>query len=147
MDLGVLLAVLLGIGLALALMVTRKNPKTTKSRHQKEVLNKKVVQERWQEIENTFELGGQSRFKSAILDADKLVDYVLKGLNVRGETMGERLKNAKSKFKNHDDYNNLWFAHKVRNNVAHEVDHELNHSEAKRAFEYYKKALKVLGVL
>jgi hypothetical protein len=61
--------------------------------------------------------------------------------------MGERLRDAKRFFPSYADYDNLWFAHKVRNNIAHETSHELGFAEAKRAMEYFKKALKVLGAL
>jgi predicted DNA-binding protein YlxM (UPF0122 family) len=146
-DLGVALALILGIGIGLIFIVSRKDAIRTKRVHHREVLNKQIVKDRWTEIENTLNLGGQSHFKSAILDADKLLDHVLKGLNVSGQTLGDRLKNAKGKFAKYDDYNNLWFAHKVRNNIAHEMNHEINSAEARRALEYYKKALKELGVL
>lgn len=110
-------------------------------------LDKGLVQNKWNEIEQTFKLGGASHLKSCILEADKLVDYTLKSKGVRGETFGERLKNSKSKFSNYSDYDHLWFAHKVRNSIAHESMHDLNFAEAKRAIEYYKKALEVLGAL
>lgn len=110
-------------------------------------LDKKFVQDKWAEIEALVSQGGNSQFKTAIIEADKLVDYALKSRGVAGETMGDRLKNAKSKFIIYSDYDNLWFAHKVRNNIAHESTHELGSAEAKRAIEYFKKALKALGAM
>lgn len=110
-------------------------------------LDKKFVQEKWQGIEQTFNLGGSSRLQTAIIEADKLADYALKSRGAAGETMGERLKDAKKYFTNYSDYDNLWYAHKVRNNIAHETSHELGIAEAKRAIEYFKKALKILGAL
>lgn len=110
-------------------------------------LDKKFVQDKWAEIEMLLLQGGNSQFKTAIMEADKLVDYVLKSRGVAGETMGDRMKNAKSKFPEYTDYNNLWFAHKVRNNIAHETTHDLNIGEARKATEYFKKALKTLGAL
>jgi hypothetical protein len=35
----------------------------------------------------------------------------------------------------------------VRNNIVHETNHDLNSTEAKRALEYFKKALQALGAL
>ena len=110
-------------------------------------IDKDFVKSKWQEIETTSNLGGPSNYKASIMEADKLVDYVLKAKGFRGETFGERLKNAQKKFPNYNDYNNLWFSHKVRNNIAHEATHDLNSTEAKRAIEYFKKALKELGAL
>jgi len=121
--------------------VERNNFKNT------EPLDKKFIQSKWMEIEETFKLGSPSNAKVSIMEADKLIDYVLKSKGVRGDNFGERLKNSKAKFTNYADYDNLWFAHKVRNNIAHEANHELNSSEAKRAVEYFKKALIALGAL
>jgi hypothetical protein len=142
-----LIAFLLAYVLALAILRNR-NRKTTKIKRSHAVsLDKKFIQNKWSEIEATFGLGGPSHFKSAILEADKLVDYVLKKEGVKGETMGERMKNARSKFEGYTDYDNLWFAHKVRNNIAHESEHDLGSAEAKKAMEYYEQALKSLGAL
>jgi hypothetical protein len=110
-------------------------------------LDKRFVQGKWLEIESTFSLGGASHLKNAIMDADKLVDHVLKSKGLPGQTMGERMKAAKKYFAHYADYDNLWFAHKVRNNIAHEAGHDLNTGEAKRAIEYFRKALKTLGAL
>ena len=141
------IAFLLVYVFVLAVVRNRKTkPKTRKKNHAVSI-DKNYIQARWADIETTFSLGGSSHYKSAILDADKLVDFVLKNQGVKGETMGERMKNARSKFEGYTDYDNLWFAHKVRNNIAHETEHELGSAEAKRAIEYYEQALKSLGVL
>jgi transposase len=80
----------------------------------------------------------------AVLNADKLVDLALRQCGVRGETMGERLKNDASKF---SDINGLWTAHKLRNRIAHESDVVVNYDEARHALGYFKKALKDLGAI
>ncbi len=131
---------------AAAFFLLRSRPKA-KSYGSATTLDRQFVQTKWSEIESTFGLGGVSHFKSSIMEADKLVDYVLKSKGVRGNTFGERLKNSRSKFANYADYNDLWFAHKVRNNIAHESNHDLYSAEAKKAIESYKKALRALGAL
>ncbi|NIM47105.1 MAG: hypothetical protein GTN40_03035 [Candidatus Aenigmarchaeota archaeon] len=113
----------------------------------KVILNRGVVKEKWQKIEELMRLGRPSNFKTAILEADKLVDYVLRGLGVSGETMGDRLKSARPRFLNYDTYNDLWFAHKVRNDLVHDIDHELLSYEAKKAVEGFKRALEELRML
>jgi hypothetical protein len=145
MEIGIVLAVLIGIGVGLLLMTSRK-PQKSKRYRNREALDKASVKEKWSKIEETFALNGASNFKAGIMDADKLVEYVLR-TKVGGNSMGESLKRGKNLFRNYNDYNNLWFAHKVRNNIAHEVGHDLNSAEAKRAMEYFRKALKELGVL
>jgi len=110
-------------------------------------LDNEMARNKWQEIEQTFALGGPSHSKTSIIEADKLIDHILKAKGVSGDTFAERLKNAKPEFHSYADYNNLWFAHKVRNNIAHESTHDLNSAEAKRAIEYYKKALQELRII
>lgn len=139
----IVVIVFLGI---LVLALAKKNP-SVKKYGPAITLNKNFVQDKWLEIERTFALGGLSHFKTSLMEADKLIDYVLKAKGMKGETFGERLKNSNKKFTNYSDYNNLWFAHKVRNNIVHETNHDLNSTEAKRALEYFKKALQALGAL
>lgn len=147
MDYGIYIAIVAGFLVWLGLFFYKRKPKTVKKYGTSISIDRAEIQRKWDEIESTFSLGGNSRLKSSIMEADKLVDYVLKAKNINGSTFGERLKNAKSHFKNYDDYNNLWFAHKVRNNIAHEAMHDLSFAEAKKSLDYFKKALKELGVL
>lgn len=120
---------------------------TTKVHGKGHTLDKAFVKSKWLEIEASFAVAGASHMKSAVMEADKLVDYVLKAKGISGQTMGERLKGAKKYFPHYADYDNLWFAHKVRNNIAHEAGHDLSSAEARRALEYYKKTLKILGAI
>ncbi|MEP7103629.1 MAG: hypothetical protein ABI721_02900 [Candidatus Dojkabacteria bacterium] len=64
--------------------------------------------------------------KNAVFEADKLLDFVLKSKKVKGETLGERLKNAKHLFRNNTSYNTIWEVHKLRNKLAHEMDYSPN---------------------
>lgn len=121
--------------------------KFTGSNFSHQSYDKTFVKTKWAEINASFALGGPSHIKNSIIEADKLLDYVLKGKKLPGQTMGDRLKAAKKYFGHYADYDNLWFSHKVRNNIAHESNHDLNSGEAKRAMEYYKKALTILGAL
>lgn len=78
--------------------------------------------------------------KQAIMDADKLLDFVLGKRGFEGST-GEKLKQGGARFA---DLDGVWFAHKLRNRVAHELS-EINHDEAKRALKNFKRALNDLG--
>lgn len=147
MFVGYLLLFALISGLVVLVVINQPKKKKSYGGGSATKISLSEVRDKWENIENTFSLGGPSHFKAAIMDADKLVDSVMAAVGVSGKTMGERLKNAKSRFKNYEDYNNLWFAHKVRNNIAHEIGHELNSAEAKRAMEYFKKALKEFGAI
>lgn len=98
----------------------------------------------WLKIENALDKSNIDTYHFAILSADKLLDQALKELNVPGETMGDRLKNSKKKFTN---INQVWSAHKIRNQIAHEADTKINLLGARRALAIYKKALKELGAI
>lgn len=105
-------------------------------------LNRETYQVDWLNIMNSFDINKKSTYEMAILNADKLVARALKELKVPGETMGERMKNAKAKFSNNDG---LWTAHKLRNQVAHETNINLNPRLVQQALAQFKRALKDLG--
>ncbi|HVZ11090.1 MAG TPA: hypothetical protein VG941_01570 [Candidatus Paceibacterota bacterium] len=103
-----------------------------------------VMHDRWQEILAHLDSNNESEWKVAIIEADKLVDDVLKN-SFAGETMGERLMNIdKTQLLSIDG---LWEAHKIRNRLAHEVNYFLRHAEAVKAIRYFEAALHELGSL
>lgn len=106
--------------------------------------DKSLVHVKWHEVERKMQKGGQTNFRQAILEADKLVDYCLKELGTRGETMGERLRHGQKRF---SDYQGLWTAHKVRNQLVHELDRDILSFEAKKTIERFRTALTDLGAL
>ncbi len=110
-------------------------------------LDRDFVAGKWQEIQQLMEQGKPSAYKVAVMDADKLVDYVLKAKVGSDGSMADRLKRAQKIFSNYSDYQNLWSAHKTRNLIAHEATHELLFPEVKRTISYFEKALKSLGAL
>jgi hypothetical protein len=88
--------------------------------------------------------GNGSQLRDAVSEADKLLDYALKHSGVRGETMGERLKNSRSRFSSIDT---IWTAHKLRNALAHEADFDLVPNQAREAITDFKRGLQDLGAL
>lgn len=110
-------------------------------------LDTNFVASKWQEIQQLMGQGKPSAYKVAIMDADKLVDYVLKAKVGSDGNMAERLKKAQKLFSNYSDYQNLWSAHKTRNLIAHEATHELLFPEVKKTISYFEKALRELKAL
>lgn len=142
------LAIIIALLVLLPVLTSGFGTKTPKQGHHSSAnLDKRFIQEKWSGVESIFNLGGSSNLKNSIIEADKLVDFVLKAKGYPGQTMGERMKATKNLFNNYADYDNFWFAHKVRNNIVHEAAHELNIGEARRTIEYYKKVLKIFGQL
>jgi hypothetical protein len=86
---------------------------------------------------------GPSGLKAALVDADKLLDYCMIGKGFAGETMGERLKSGGDRF---NDLNAVWSAHKLRNQIAHEVDLDLVPNQVKRSIADLGNAIKELGI-
>jgi hypothetical protein len=109
-----------------------------------EVSDRESMKRRWQEIQNMVLAPGEVSQKLAVLEADKLLDQALKTLAMPGMTLGERLKFAAYKY---PQLREVWWAHKVRNQLAHEASYHLERSMAIRAIKTYKIALKRLGAI
>lgn len=102
------------------------------------------IKSEWEQVEQLIQVGRPSAVKEAVIVADKLLDYTLSQISF-GETMGERLKNARDAFPR-SVYQNLWEAHKVRNALVHESDFDLTQLVARDALSKFKAAFRSLGV-
>ncbi|MDB5176863.1 MAG: hypothetical protein JWN75_531 [Candidatus Saccharibacteria bacterium] len=99
---------------------------------------------RWLAIEQSLVRDNEPSYHMAILNADKLLDQALKDRGTRGTTMGERLKSARDSLPHRND---VWTAHKLRNQVAHEPDVKISYDQARRALSGFKHGLKDLGAI
>lgn len=125
--------VVIGVGLMVLIALTRKGPVG---------INREEFRSKWLQIESSVgdNIGSQ---QLAILNADKLLDQALKARGFKGETMGDRMKNARAVFKNN---NAVWAAHKLRNQIAHE-DIAIKRQTVNHALTAFKAALKDVGAL
>ena len=103
--------------------------------------NPKTVQSRWSVITSLMTQGGNG-LRQAVMEADKLLDYVLQGQGYQGDTMAERMRSANRQFTRR---NEVWAAHKLRNALAHEVGFDLVPSQVKQSIKAYERAIKDLG--
>lgn len=101
-------------------------------------------QTRFLKIENSLTRENQFSYNAAVIEADKLLDRALMELGVPGKTMGERLKASGNRF---SQLNSVWYAHKQRNQIAHEQDFNLDYNQAKHALSTFRQALKDLGAI
>ena len=132
---------------ALPRLLKRLFGKEGRVRIKKGSLDRESVRRDWQQIEEKMSLNNPSAFQSAVLSADKLLDYCLKELGASGETMGERLKNGQSLFVDDGSYQAAWEGHKQRNRLVHEHNADFMHYEARDAISKFKEALKGLSAL
>jgi hypothetical protein len=102
------------------------------------------IQRDWQNIEVLLRLKGPTQLQQALVIADKTLGAALKDI-ADGETLGERLKNARGRF-DRETYNKVWEAHKVRNNMVHETGYEPPHYVVEQAISQIKSGLKELKV-
>lgn len=104
-------------------------------------LDHAYYQKQWQMIQG-YRSNGGAGLQLAIFEADKLLDHALKNRGFRGDTMGDRLKDANRAFMNTDA---VWRAHKLRNRLAHEQNVGVSNGQADQALSSFRAALKDLG--
>lgn len=100
------------------------------------------IQSKWEEILRHLDSDREAEWKFAIIEADKLVDDLLKSAGYSGDTMGDRLIGMeKGQLESLDG---LWGAHKVRNKLVHDVNYFLRYAEARKVIQAYEKVLQEL---
>ena len=102
------------------------------------------IRKDWENIKILASSKSPSQLRQGLITADKTLDNALKDI-FSGETMGERLKNAKDRF-DEITYNKIWEAHKVRNNLVHETGYEPPYYVLTEAIEKLRTGLQALGV-
>ena len=137
---GTLLAFIIGVlavGVLLMVVIglTKKGPRS---------LDVEKYRSRWLAIESSLKRDDIASYQLTVLNADKLLDQALKERGFGGQTMGERMKNAKTRWSNAGA---VWGAHKVRNQIAHEHDVRVSYDDARRALGAFKQALKDVGAI
>lgn len=130
-------AAVLIIGAALLVLI-----EVTKKRKGKIDVEKYRV--KWLEIQNMLKKDDEQSNAMAVLSADKLFDQAMKDLGYPGLTMAERLKSVNRVL---SDKPAVWRAHKLRNQVAHEIDMKVTYDKARWALGVFKKSLKEIGAI
>ncbi|OGZ04195.1 MAG: hypothetical protein A2648_01250 [Candidatus Lloydbacteria bacterium RIFCSPHIGHO2_01_FULL_41_20] len=97
--------------------------------------------EKWQIVLDHLDSANPSEWKLAILEADNMLDEMVRRMGYSGENLGERLKTIEP-----SDFSNIqsaWEAHKVRNKIAHEgSEFFFSHREAKRIVGLYEEVFR-----
>jgi hypothetical protein len=114
------------------------------TRRRKIPFDQEKYQVDWLKIERELVQGNKSSYSSVIIKADKLLDKALCELGARGKTVGDRIKSAKDKF---TKINSLAYAHRLRNQIAHEHGLKLEYAQSRRALAAFRQALIDLGAI
>jgi hypothetical protein len=108
-------------------------------------MSKKNAQTAWAMSQKHFFAGDANDLKMAVVEADNILNDALRYAGIRGVNLGDRLKSVKrEQMPNLED---VWAAHKLRNEIAHGMNLILKRDTAERALEAYEVALKNLGAL
>ncbi len=147
--LGMILTTLLMI--AILILIIRMNIFSLKIKSAKSFLflvsdfEKGKIARQWNTIKDRLRKGQDAELRLAVIEADQLLDSVLKRLGISGSSMAERLEKIRPwQLPNLPD---VWIAHKMRNRLVHEPQTKITAYEATAAVQIYEKALKFLGFL
>src|SRR3989338_8711891 len=99
---------------------------------------KKVARD-WNKIKARLDTGLEAEYKLAVLEADSMMDDVLKRMGFSGANLGERLdKLTVVSLPNLDEAR---LAHQARNNVVRDPDYRLSLDEAKKIIAIFEESL------
>ncbi len=100
---------------------------------------------KWDAILGHLDSPHENDWKLAVIEADKLVDSAMQQAGFPGDTFGDRLTNIEPGALISLD--GLWWAHRIRNRVAHELDYFLRYTEARQAVSYFQATMEELKLI
>lgn len=109
--------------------------------------NDKHQNPRWVYVLSLIEGSSESDWRVAIMEADSMLDDIMKEKGFGGDSLGERLTSVRVSggFVNIE---NAWEAHTLRNKIAHEgANFPLSQMEARRAIRLYELCFEEFGIL
>ncbi len=123
-------------------------PKFHRSPYRKKkviTLRQSVFREQWKMILRKFQGGSHDAMRVTIIEADALADEALKQMNLKGDTMADRLGRL-----NPDEVpsmNRIWKAHRLRNDIVHRAGFSFSPEEAQGALGDIEAFLQDIGAL
>ena len=117
----------------------------SKAARKKPMLGDPAIREEWLKILEQADQKPPQSYALAIIEADKFTDGILRRVGYPGEHMADRLESLQgAEMRTLDD---LWRAHRLRNELVHTPDFEVSVHDTKHALRAYQKFLTELGVL
>ena len=99
----------------------------------------------WNRTKARLDTGLEAEYKLAVIEADAMVDDILKRMGYGGETLGERLDRLTTA--SLPNLEQARAAHQTRNNIVHDPDFKISREEAEGNISLYEKALRDLNAL
>lgn len=96
----------------------------------------------WTSIVHRANTGTPENLRWAVMEADALVDHVLRQRGVAGESMSERLQNAR--WAGSKIIDKVFDAHRLRNELAHTPGYQMSSKQAEKALFSFRDFLKEL---
>jgi len=99
----------------------------------------------WQNINKRLEGGNQAEYKVAIIEADNIIDDLLKRMGYKGANMAERI--AGVPIGQLEFLGDIKEAHDIRNRIIHEEDFVVDKEFAQEVLKKYEHLLRHFEVL
>lgn len=101
---------------------------------------------RWHYILTLIESSNESDWRVGIIEADTMLEEVLRGKGFEGTTASELLEGARSS--GYVTVQSAWDAHLIRNQIAHQgSEFPLSQVEARRTIKMFQTFFEELGVI
>lgn len=100
----------------------------------------------WNKVLTYLASDSSSDWKLAIIEADTILDVLMKDLGFKGQSLGDRLKMSSQETFN--GLSSAWEVHTIRNKIAHEgLNFELSKHEANRVIAIYESIFRQYGFI
>lgn len=99
----------------------------------------------WRQILKRLKTEESINWKLAVLEADKIMDEILKMSGYRGDTVHDRFKQVAPEILSNIE--RVHQAHRVRDRIAREPDFIITKEEAIEVVKVYEQAFKELGLI
>lgn len=103
------------------------------------------VNPHWQAIKDKIQSDNPADWQWAIIEADKILEEMVKRMGYLGANLGERLKAVEP-----SDFltlNEAWEAHKVRNQIAHEPGFVMDRHKAALTISRFERVFNEFGYI
>lgn len=106
---------------------------------------KKKTRAMWAKIRQRLESVNEAEYKLAVIEADDIIDELVKGLGYKGDNFGERLDNIPDA--QIENIEGMKQAHEMRNRIIHDENLVVTREDADGTLSHYEEFLRSFQVL